>query len=69
MLRFAYKLATCGAAVAGVIGFAGASWAQTEVKSATLDAVKKRDQVICGIDTGIPGYAYHVSVFLVLREV
>jgi len=61
MLRFAYKLATCGAAVAGVIGFAGASWAQTEVKSATLDAVKKRDQVICGIDTGIPGYAYQDS--------
>src|SRR6266852_3575246 len=61
MLRFAFKLATCGAAVAGVIGFAGASWAQTEVKSATLDAVKKRDQVICGIDTGIPGYAYQDS--------
>ncbi len=61
MLRFAYKLATCGTVVAGVIGFAGASWAQTEVKSATLDAVKKRDQVVCGIDTGIPGYAYQDS--------
>jgi len=69
MLRFASNLAICGAGGAGMIGLAGASWAQTEVKSATLDAVKKRDQVICGIDTGIPGYAYHVSVFLVLREV
>jgi len=44
--------------VAGMVGLASASWAQTEVKSPTLDAVKKRGQLVCGIDTGIPGYAY-----------
>jgi general L-amino acid transport system substrate-binding protein len=39
-------------------GFAGPAWSQSEVKSPTLDAVKKRGEVICGVDTGIPGYAY-----------
>jgi general L-amino acid transport system substrate-binding protein len=48
---------TCCAVVAGMVGFAGASRAQ-EVKSATLDAVKKRGQLICGVDTGIPGFAF-----------
>ncbi len=38
-----------------------ASQAQTPSKSPTLDAVKKRGQLICGIDTGIPGYAYQDS--------
>lgn len=41
----------------GVVPWTGAQ-AQTPVVSATLDAVKKRGQLICGIDTGIPGYAY-----------
>jgi general L-amino acid transport system substrate-binding protein len=58
MLRYNIKLATCCAVVAGVIGFTSASWAQSEVKSATLDAVKKRGQLICGVDTGIPGFAF-----------
>ncbi len=40
---------------------AGAAHAQTEVKSPTLDAIKKRGQLICGIDTGIPGYAFQDS--------
>jgi general L-amino acid transport system substrate-binding protein len=31
------------------------------VKSVTLDTVKQRGQLICGIDTGIPGYAYQDS--------
>jgi len=57
MIRHASKLATCGAMVAGMVGLASASWAQTEVKSPTLDAIKKRGQVICGIDTGIPEIA------------
>lgn len=48
------------AVLAAAIGFAGAAQAQ-DVKSATLDAVKKRGQLICGIDTGIPGYAYQDS--------
>ncbi len=44
----------------GAIGLAGAAKAQT-VSSPTLDAVKKRGQLICGIDTGIPGYAFQDS--------
>jgi general L-amino acid transport system substrate-binding protein len=51
---------TCCAVVAGMVGFAGASRAQ-EVKSATLDAIKKRGQLICGVDTGIPGFAFQDS--------
>src|SRR5439155_3295209 len=43
-----------------LLGAAGAGWAG-EVKSATLDAIKKRDQLICGVDTGIPGFAYQDS--------
>ena len=38
------------AAVAAMVGVSSASWAQAEVKSATLDAVKKRGQLICGVD-------------------
>ncbi|MFO1058780.1 MAG: amino acid ABC transporter substrate-binding protein [Dongiaceae bacterium] len=32
-----------------------------EVKSPTMDAIRKRDQLICGIDTGIPGFAFQDS--------
>ncbi|WP_406856069.1 amino acid ABC transporter substrate-binding protein [Alsobacter sp. KACC 23698] len=39
----------------------GAEQAAAQVSSPTLDAVKKRGQLICGIDTGIPGYAYQDS--------
>jgi general L-amino acid transport system substrate-binding protein len=61
MLGFRIGLTVCGAAIAGMLGFATAASAQTPVKSATLDAVKKRGQLICGIDTGIPGYAFQDS--------
>jgi general L-amino acid transport system substrate-binding protein len=54
-------MAACGAAVIGMMAFAGVARAQNEVKSPTLDAVKKRGQLVCGIDTGIPGYAYQDS--------
>ena len=54
-------MAACCAALAGIIGLSMPATAQTTVKSATLDAVKKRDQLICGIDTGIPGYAFQDS--------
>jgi general L-amino acid transport system substrate-binding protein len=40
---------------------AGSAFAQSEVKSPTMDAIKKRGELICGIDTGIPGYAYQDS--------
>jgi len=39
----------------------GLNAARAEVNSPTLDAVKKRGQLICGIDTGIPGYAFQDS--------
>ena len=32
--------------------------ARAQVNSPTLDAVKKRGELICGVDTGIPGYAF-----------
>ena len=48
-------------AVLGVLMIAAPAQAQNEVKSTTLDAVKKRGELICGIDTGIPGYAYQDS--------
>ena len=50
-----------GALLGGLIGIAPPAKAQSPSKSATLDAVKKRGQLICGVDTGIPGYAYQDS--------
>ncbi len=47
--------AAAGALLALLWGFAPHAWAQGEVKSPTLDAIKQRGQLICGIDTGIPG--------------
>jgi general L-amino acid transport system substrate-binding protein len=49
------------AAILAIAGFARPGWSQQEVKSPTLDAVKKRGQLVCGIDTGIPGYAFQDS--------
>jgi len=40
-----------------MIGFTAESWAQ-DVKSPTMDAIKKRGELICGVDTGIPGFAF-----------
>ncbi len=54
------RLTTCCAVVAGMLGFAAGSWAQ-EVKSPTIDAIKKRGELICGVDTGIPGFAFQDS--------
>src|ERR1700741_3600948 len=62
MIRQVAKGFTCMAALAGLFGLAsGAALAQSEVKSATLDAVKKRGEVMCGVDTGIPGYGFQDS--------
>src|SRR6266404_8351763 len=58
MIRHVARVFACSALVAGMLGAAGAGWAQNEVKSPTLDAVKKRGQLICGVDTGIPGFAF-----------
>ena len=59
-MRYITRLATCCAVVAGMLGFAAGSWAQ-EVKSPTMDTIKKRGELICGVDTGIPGFAFQDS--------
>jgi general L-amino acid transport system substrate-binding protein len=59
-MRYMTRVAACCAVVAGMIGFAAESWAQ-EVKSPTMDAIKKRGELVCGVDTGIPGFAYQDS--------
>lgn len=51
----------CTALAALVVARPAPSAAQTPDKSVTLAAVKKRGELICGIDTGIPGYAYQDS--------
>ncbi|MBV9521411.1 MAG: amino acid ABC transporter substrate-binding protein [Alphaproteobacteria bacterium] len=56
-MRYPTKFLTCAAVAAVMTGLAGASRAQ-EVKSPTLDAIKKRGELICGVDTGIPGFAF-----------
>jgi len=59
MTRQFIKLAVCGAVLAGIAALPTAGSAQ--VKSPTLDAVKARGQLVCGVDTGIPGYAFQDS--------
>jgi len=59
-MHYITRVATCCAVVAGMVGFTAGSWAQ-EVKSATIDAIKKRGELICGVDTGIPGFAFQDS--------
>lgn len=49
-------LFACAVAVASLVGATAPS--RADVNSPTLDAVKKRGELVCGIDTGIPGYAY-----------
>ncbi len=48
------------AVLATWVGFAIPALAQN-VKSPTMDAIRARGQLVCGIDTGIPGYAYQDS--------
>ncbi len=61
MTRFGLHLAACCLAAGGLLGLSTVAQAQNGISSPTLDAVKKRGQLICGIDTGIPGYAYQDS--------
>ena len=57
MLRYAIGAGMC---LAMLLGVAGSGRAQ-DVTSPTMDAIKKRGELICGIDTGIPGYAFQDS--------
>jgi general L-amino acid transport system substrate-binding protein len=50
-----------GVLVGALVGIASSAHAQAPSKSATMDAIKKRGQLNCGVDTGIPGYAYQDS--------
>src|ERR1700760_4207152 len=61
MSRIRAGVAAFGLAVILSLGSAGSALAQNELKSPTMEAIKKRDQLICGIDTGIPGYAFQDS--------
>lgn len=58
MLGFGVRIALACAVAIGLGGLVSTARADGDVKSATLDAVKKRGELVCGIDTGIPGYAY-----------
>src|SRR5882724_12048272 len=60
MNRYVARFVAGAALAAATIGFASPGWA-ADVKSETLDAIKKRDQLICGVDTGIPGFAFQDS--------
>lgn len=50
------------AAIASVLLTVGVARAQTiPVPGPTVDAIKKRGQLACGVDTGIPGFAFQDS--------
>ena len=57
MLSIRLGLAACGLFCA----LSGAARAQNELKSPTMDAIRQRDQLICGVDTGAPAFAYQDS--------
>ena len=59
MLRL--HLVAAVACLAGSLALSGAAVAQNELKSPTMDKIKQRGELICGIDTGIPGYAFQDS--------
>jgi general L-amino acid transport system substrate-binding protein len=61
MLRLRVGMIAACMASAWLLALAVPAVAQNEVKSAMLDTIKKRGQLVCGIDTGIPGYAYQDS--------
>ncbi|MFO1069690.1 MAG: amino acid ABC transporter substrate-binding protein [Geminicoccaceae bacterium] len=56
--RRTFSLSGLAVAAAVLVGSAGSAMAQTEVKSPTIDAIKQRGELVCGIDTGIPGFAF-----------
>jgi general L-amino acid transport system substrate-binding protein len=56
MLRSCVRAVVFGGICAGLLGIGAV--ARADVTGPTLDAVKKRGQLVCGIDTGIPGYAF-----------
>src|SRR3984957_7395963 len=61
MFRFRFWTAVACSAFVGLAGLAGSAQAQDQLKSATIDKIKQRGELICGVDTGIPGYAFQDS--------
>src|SRR5277367_1735073 len=58
MFRFRFWTAVACSAFIGLAGLAGSAQAQDQLKSAMMDKIKQRGELICGVDTGIPGYAF-----------
>ena len=57
MQRIAAVLAVAAGLMAG-----GSAWAQSiPVPGPTVDGIRKRGQLACGVDTGIPGFAFQDS--------
>src|SRR4051794_33689684 len=57
-MRFATGLAALAAAVV----LSTAAWAQSvPIPGPTVQAIKQRGQLVCGVDTGIPGFAFQDS--------
>ena len=47
------------AAAVAALGVCGLAWSEpAAAQSPTVDAIKKRGELVCGVDTGIPGFAY-----------
>jgi general L-amino acid transport system substrate-binding protein len=42
---------------AGLLALGGATFATTALAGKTLDAIKQRDQVVCGVNTGLAGFS------------
>jgi general L-amino acid transport system substrate-binding protein len=57
MFGFRFTVGACFA-LAALLALTGAAAAQNELKSPTMDKIKQRGELVCGIDTGIPGYAF-----------
>jgi general L-amino acid transport system substrate-binding protein len=57
MIKRFTKLAAFAGVIGGIFVFSQPSEAQT-VNSPTLNAVKQRGELVCGVDTGMPGYAF-----------
>ena len=58
MIRSASCAIACGAML---LALAVATPSRAQVSSPTMDAIKKRGELVCGVDTGIPGYAFQDS--------
>jgi len=47
-----------GIGLAGILGFAGLTTGTASAQQKTLDTVKSRGNLICGVATGVPGFSF-----------